>query len=190
MTVTYAYLVGAWEDFDDTIRNLIYKNWTPINCTLPSFPAGFTPKMRSPGGENGDTPAQNLPNKTSSIPSNLNEDAIYFNIGPKGQTPPGNWRQSSGFGALQKMTAVYIDVYAQTRMKADLMTNEVNRIILQNQPNTASRVLKTDGSNSAIAVFLEDMCQFKDADPPLKTPQQISVHYSGYLNCLYQVTLS
>lgn len=53
-------------------------------------------------------------------------------------------------------TPIKITIYARTKYEMFLFQNQINDIIQENQPNTSTRITKSDGTaNSAIAYFKE-----------------------------------
>jgi hypothetical protein len=142
MSATIDHLSGDWENFDDTLRCWIYDNWTSSNTR------NITPEMLSPNGRNTEETGSSFQKNSFVWFDNESEDEIVFNV----LNSIVNQDESSV--SLQSLSSeVAIDIQAVDSELAQLIGLEINRIIMENYPNSGTRINKTDGASSAISTF-------------------------------------
>ena len=140
-----AYLQGDPEDFDDTLRHYIAKNWISVNTKdrVPKFQSGHGYDQELPTIE---------PVSGAAWQAFTGQDLIMFRESDNEISDMDNFR-------TEHITIVDVGVYAESPILRRLFCQEVNRILLSNVPNKGTRVPKAtpaaDGSeqNSAIAYF-------------------------------------
>lgn len=145
MTITYRHLVGPYEDPAESIRKFIYDNWIPANTD------GIKPKMYSPLG---------FDDQPSSTDTEDEHGRADYNTPKTGDFIRFYWLRTDSNqpeGMVNNITrssvVIAIDAYAVNSNRLALFTEELSRIIFENQPNTTIRIPKTDDDDSAIATF-------------------------------------
>lgn len=143
--INYNYLVGSFEDPAESLRKLIFDEWTPANTD------GATPKIYSPMGFNfSETPfltKKEHGHADWNIPKSGDFIRLYFLRSEPIQPDimVNNITRSNSI--------IAIDVYAVNSNRLSLFSEEISNIIFENQPNNTIRLEKTDGNNSAVATF-------------------------------------
>ena len=139
-----AYLQGDPEDFDDTLRHHIAKNWKKANTK------DRVPKFQSGHGYDTDIPGD--PISGAAWQAFISQDLIMFRESDNEVADMDNFR-------TEHITIIDVGVYAESPLLRRIFCQEVNRILLSDVPNKGTRILKAtpaaDGSaqNSAIAYF-------------------------------------
>ena len=143
MTISQVYLQGNPEPFDETIRHLLARNWVQANTEnkLPNF--------LSPHGSS--TNAAGNPKSANAIKIQTNNDVLVFSMGKPTFLP----KESSDDGSVHAFeTPVFVNIYAETQKRMYLYEEEIDRILMENEPGTFVRIKKSDNTNaSAIAKF-------------------------------------
>lgn len=145
MTIIYNHLVPPFEDPAESVRKFIYDNWDNSNTD------SITPKMYSPLGYDNqisstDTKAEH---NRADYTKPKTGDFIRFYFLRSDPIQPDIMVNN----VTRSNIILSIDVYAVNSNRLILFTEELSKIILQNQPNNTIRIPKTNGDNSAIATF-------------------------------------
>jgi hypothetical protein len=134
MTVTIRHLVGSREPLDIVIAAHLTDNWdnTNTDSVTPTIePLSYIPSMSV------DEDFQTSPNiiKTSMVTTEriiddepLGDDSHYYR------------------------TEIVIDLWAESPTLLQLFEDEINRILWEARPNKATRLNKSDGVQSTLAV--------------------------------------
>ena len=134
MTVTVRHLVGTKEPLDVTIAAHITEDWTETVVPVVE-PLSYIPSM------NVEEDFQTNPNiiKTSIVNTErLQED------------------EPLGDDSHYYRTEIVIDIWAETPTQLILFQDEVNRILWEKRPNTATRLKKSDGNQGTLVVGVQD----------------------------------
>jgi hypothetical protein len=170
MSATIDHLSGAWENFDDTLRCWIYDNWTDSNTR------SLTPEMLSPNGRNTEQTSTSFVKNGFVWFDNENEDEIVFNV----LNTTVNADESSV--SLQTLSSeVAFDIQAVDSELAQLIGLEINRIIMENYPNSGTRINKTDGTSSAISTFGDFSIDWINPSSPETNEYMSGARLSGLL---------
>ena len=144
MTITYINLVGSYEHFDLTVKYHLEGNWVSGNTNSE------TPVFYSATGTNV---SHSWPRTFGTNEIHCNEDIMQIPI-PE-ETINGNTYQGM-------KSIVYIDVFARDANLLKLFCLEINRIVWELSPNSATRLKKSNGTqNSPISRFDRNTLQFK-----------------------------
>lgn len=155
MTVTVGNLVGARENLDKTIRDLLEDNWTAGNIT-----GTITPSFISDTEE----PDQ-LARPDDSA---LNE--VRVNYVSRSRSQPDDF-DVNGDDKHQWKCNVFIELQGESLQVLLDMEDEVNRILWENRPNGGNRLPKSDGSDSEVAYFEESEIEFERLEPESEDDQ-------------------
>ena len=167
---TILYLQGASEDFDDTLRGYIAKNWDKTN-TLER-----TPKFQS--GHGYDVEPTGDPISSKEWPAFTGQDLVQFREEDEDVQTMDNFR-------VQHTTLVNIGVYAESPALRRLFCQEVNRILLSRVPNSNTRIPKiTDGQQSSAIGRFDDL---QVAFTPIAAYEDVGTTWSahGTLGCVW-----
>jgi len=148
MVVTWLNLVGTRENLDETIRNLLQTNWLKANTqnVLPQFESD----TRQPDNlaTDDDTGVQKVYVRYSGREQDFGDEGI-----------------PNGDSIHRFLVRLLIDLYGDSLNQLTFFEDEVNRILWENRPNNADRILKTDGTASEIAIFENSEIQFERIEP-------------------------
>lgn len=136
MTVTYVSLVGAFEEIDEVIRYNLENDWNSANTNskTPDFSsATSTNQTYAWVGKSSFGTKAVVVNTDQAYPI-LEERAI-------GDTLQG----------MEQL--VFIDVFAHDKRHLGFYMREIDRIIWEANPNSITRINKSDGSASHIHRF-------------------------------------
>lgn len=145
MTVSFAYQVGDFESPEETIRKLIFDNWTP------SETQNVTPKMISPLGFDGDIAGTDADSQISTNDWLEAKKAEYirFKYTDTVEQKPDDLDNTH----IRKNYIVQIDVFATNSLRSALFKEQIENILFDNQPNSSFRIAKTNGQTSGIVTF-------------------------------------
>lgn len=145
MTVTFRNLVGTREPLDKTIAYHLTTNWNNANTS------SITPTIENSVAE-PDMEAQF--DKTG-----LNK--VFVNILTRRKTPVEEAQEPNGDYTHHWVTEIVITIYAETITLLQFFEDEVNRILWEVAPNNATRLDKSDGSDSEVQLFEENELEFQ-----------------------------
>lgn len=142
MTITYYALEEAFEDPDVVLAALIDREWDDANTN------NTTPEITDGGAA--------YTSRRTRAPRRSNvKDTITVNI--IGHEPDFENR-SSGNALVGQITMLSIMVQADSKMYREAYVREINRILLEATPNSAIRILKSNGvDDSHILYFVEPL---------------------------------
>lgn len=166
MTVTYSHLAGTFENTDKVIAYNIEQNWTNGNTdsTIPRF-------------ENGTDEPDYRAQFDRAFPN-----AVLVNTIDLDFTENDDEVNSDTVHSVKE--EILVTIIAESRKMRVLMENEVNRILWELAPNTATRVVKSDTTNSHIDRFEKSEISFSQIDIP--NDQTFHLQGSeGSLFCVY-----
>ncbi len=166
-------LSGTFENFDDTLRKWFYDNWTNSNTN------SITPRFESPSGRNNEQVGSSFYKSGVAWFDNEQNDEIMFNVRDTVVDPDF----TSSTSVVAYITDVYIDIQAKDADLAWKFANEIDRIIINNFPNSATRINKTDGSASAIATFDLPAIEWINGTQPETEAQFSGIRLSGVIGC-------
>ena len=149
MTVTFTNLVGARENLDKTIADLLSDNWTASNIT-----GTITPYFAS----DTDEPDQ----LARSDGSFVNEIRINYSSRTKYD---GDDIEVNGDDKHAFICTCFIEIQAESLQVLLDMEDEVHRILWENRPNASTRLNKSDGNPSEVAFFEEAEPEFERLEP-------------------------
>lgn len=156
--------MGAWEHPDLTIKYQLSTNWTSANTNSE------TPIFYSATGTN----------VSHSWPKTFGTNEIHCNTDDLEILIPNEEANGNTYAGVKY--AVYIDVFARDANLLKLFVREVQRIIWELSPNTATRLKKSDGvNNSPISRFESPHIMFKK-ERKMEPNIQLQPHASGMLN--------
>jgi len=165
MAITNLLLSGSWENFDKVIRFRLETDWTSANTQ------NRTPRFTSATDENV---AFAWPNIAS-----FGQNAVILN---SDSTFPDPASKALGDSFQEMVTIVFIDIFAESFNLLRDMEREINRIVWEAAPNSATRIVKSDASDSPIHRFEEIQI---DWTTERKATEEVSqtAHASGTLVC-------
>lgn len=170
MAVSFNNLVGARENLDETIRDLISDNWNSANTST------VTPITESDTSE-----PDFLATHDNSV-----LDGIYIRFNRRERISDDSM-EANGDGIHLWATTLVIDIYAQTLAILTQFEDEVNRILWENAPNSSTRLPKSDGNNSEVSYFEKTEIEFERIDPDEPTEENdVNPTSQGVLVCVYQ----
>ncbi|MCV0398549.1 MAG: hypothetical protein K5785_00985 [Nitrosarchaeum sp.] len=176
MTIETSYLVGDPEPFDETLRYYFSSNWDDSKTN------DVTPVFLSPHGK--DSEAANLAKEISQADiKGLKAKALILFETTENRLD----LQRSSAGKLRngKASVVQITIYSRTKHEGFLFAEQINDIIQDNYPNTATRIKKSGGSqDSAIVSFEEKGVTF--SEPLVQDKEGLVYVSSGFLTCQWQ----
>ena len=148
MTVTFTNLVGARENLDKTIADLLSDNWTASNITgtiTPYFASDTDEpdQLARPDGSFVDEVRVNYSNR-------LKYDGEF---------------EVNGDDKHAWVCTCFIEIQAQSLQVLLDMEDEVHRILWENRPNGSTRLNKSDGNPSEVAFFEESEPEFERLEP-------------------------
>jgi hypothetical protein len=179
MTITITYLSGAMEPFEETLRRYFASNWTRANTN------NVLPKFISPNGI--DENQADLSKELSEVDVNAlqSEGLILFD---SSESIPVRDIASNDISHYE--TPVKITIYGRTKYEIFLFQNEINDIIHENSPSTATRITKSDGSaNSAIAYFKQRKGVAFSTPALIEKTGNVYVS-TGSLSCMWVKTIT
>ena len=176
MVITDVFLVGDPEPFDETIRGLIGRSWTPGNTD------SVTPKFRSPHGFGSGVADLTKTTKVNAWMKDINKDLIRFK---QVDTIRYDQAQPTGNKFFMMLTTVDIDIFAERPSRYFLFDREINRIIQENIPNNNVRIRKSNNTqDSAIHTFDRQVVEFAKIGEFGKGG--IQYQWAGELGCVWQ----
>ena len=148
MAVTFTNLVGARENLDKTIADLLSDNWTASNITgtiTPYFASDTDEpdQLARPDGSFVDEVRVNYSNR-------LKYDGEF---------------EVNGDDKHAWVCTCFIEIQAQSLQVLLDMEDEVHRILWENRPNGSTRLNKSDGNPSEVAFFEESEPEFERLEP-------------------------
>ena len=154
LTVTFTNLSGSRENLDKTIRALLEDNWTASNIT-----GTITPAFESDTEE---------PDQLAR-PDNSYVNAIRISIFSRERAEEdgdynGDDKHLWKFRLLVECQAEDLTVLLD-------FEDEINRILWENRPNSATRLNKSNGSASEAAFFEKSEIQFNRLEPQAEDDQ-------------------
>lgn len=176
MTVTFAYLVGDFEQPAETLRKLIYDNWDETK-TLNQIP-----KMISPQGFNGEPAAKETDKQLSTNDwiAAKQGDLIRFKTTDHTQQKPEDMDNSH----TRKNYIVQIDILATHSLLSGLIREQIEDILFENIPSSNSRILKSDGQTSSIVTFDRQSIEWTEIGS-FEFPGLVR-EWQGEIGCLMQ----
>lgn len=176
MVVTDIYLVGNPEPFDETVRRLIANLWDNTNTETK------TPIFRSPHGKDAAVADLTKAVSANAWMKDINKDLIRFKTSDSVRFPQA---QPSGNKFVYMIDTVTIDIFGNFPNRAFLFAREVNRILLENQPNNSVRIKKSNGTqDSAIHQFDRQGIDFTEITEV--EASGIVYQLAGELGCVWQ----
>jgi len=173
MTVIYNYLVNTYEDPAESIRKFIFDKWTAANTD------NVTPKMYSPLGFDGNISSIDTKDEHNRADYNKprTSDFIRFYELRTVRIQPDIMVNN----VTRELVMISIDLYSINSYRSTLFQQELSNIIFENQPNTSTRIPKTNGEDSAIATF--NTQSFEWARIGLITDAGITKGHNALLGC-------
>ena len=148
MTVTFRNLSGVREPLDKTIRAIFFNNWTKNNTK------GITPKFES------DTEEKDfVAREDGTGPNNV----LVSWISRTRTDDPEQEALGDSIHLWQEL--VVVEIHAESLALLLLFEDEINRIIWENRPNSATRLNKANGSASHIEYFGNSEMTFERIEP-------------------------
>ena len=151
MVVSFTNLVGSRENLDKTIRYHLQTNWTSANTS------SITPVFES---------------DTESIDGFARQDDSYLNnIRVNLFSRERTKDLELDFNGDDKHTwkfKLLVEVQAETLSLMTLFEDEINRIIWTLSPNTGTRLVKSDATNSEAQFFEDSEITFNRIEPNSK----------------------
>ena len=147
MTVSFTNLSGTRENLDKTVRYQLQTNWTAANVS------SVTPTFES---------------DTEEADSMASQDSGSLNIvriklfGRERDSENGDF---NGDGKHGWFFRVIIELQGESLSILTLMEDEVNRILWELAPNSATRLLKSDGASSEFSHFRDSEVTFNRVEP-------------------------
>lgn len=133
MTITYLELSGDWEDVDVVLGNLIDEDWDSSNTNSKK------PEIEYPSSGYGDRSAG--PTRKG------RKDQVRLKIVNEVNDSDNS---DSSKTHNRKVTTVEIAIETDDTTKAESYQREIDRILAEAHPNSSTRILKVDNSNSHI----------------------------------------
>lgn len=150
MAVSFINLVGSREAPDKIIRYTLQTNWTAGNIT-----GTITPLFQSASEEPDYIADDDLANEDIITVTWIGDERVDNSQNePNGDTVH-HWKH-----------ILRIDIYAQDMTRLLQFCDEVNNILWTVAPNSGTRLVKSDSSNSEIDYFEESEITFDRVDPP------------------------
>ena len=149
MAITFTNLVGARENLDKTIADLLSDNWTASNIT-----GTITPFFSN----DTDEPDQ-LARPDGSY---VNEIRVNYSSRLKYETEEF---ELNGEDKHAWVCVCFIEIQAESLQVLLDMEDEVHRILWENRPNGSTRLNKSDGNPSEVAFFEESEPEFERLEP-------------------------
>lgn len=149
MTITTTNLVGARENLDKTIRDLLEDNWTAGNIA-----GTITPDFQSDTEEPDQLARPDY--------ADVNMIRVQFVFRERFDIEEFDVNGDDKHAWMQR---VYIECQGESLQVMADMEDEVNRILWENRPNSADRLNKSDGSSSEVAWFEESEIDFERLEP-------------------------
>ncbi len=145
MTILYNHLVGTFEDPAESIRKLIYVTWDNTQTN------NITPKMYSPLGYDSVTSSITTKDEHSRVDYNSPKTGNFIRFYHLRTDPIQPDIMVNNI--TRSNVIIAIDVYAVNSHLLSLFLEHISNIIFDTQPNTTTRIPKTNGESSAIATF-------------------------------------
>ena len=149
MAITFTNLVGARENLDKTIADLLSDNWTASNIT-----GTITPFFSN----DTDEPDQ-LARPDGSY---VNEIRVNYSSRLKYETEEF---ELNGEDKHAWVCVCFIEIQGESLQVLLDMEDEVHRILWENRPNGSTRLNKSDGNPSEVAFFEESEPEFERLEP-------------------------
>lgn len=149
MTVTFTNLSGTRENLDKTIRDLLQDNWTAGNTS------SITPQFESDTEE---------PDGVARLDF-TKSDVVRISLIAReyvGSDEDGDWNGDDKH--LWKCTLA-VEVQGQSLSILTLFEDEINRILWENRPNSATRLNKSDAAASEAGYFDKSEISFERIYP-------------------------
>ena len=149
MTVTFTNLVGARENLDKTIADLLSDNWTASNIT-----GTITPYFSS----DTDEPDQ------LARPDGTFVNEVRVNYVARRKYEEQDF-EINGDDKHAWVCVCFIEVQAESLQVLLDMEDEVHRILWEYRPNGSTRLNKSDGNPSEVAFFQDSEPTFDRIEP-------------------------
>ena len=136
MTITYLELAGDWEEFDVVLANLLTEEWDDSNTNSK------TPEIKHSGNS--------ATNRRAGPTRKKHTDQIRLKItGERNDTENSDSSRTHN----RKATLLEIKIETDNNVKAGMYKREIDRILSEAHPNSGTRILKVDNTNSPILYF-------------------------------------
>ena len=155
MTVTFTHLSGSRENLDKTIRALLENNWTASNIT-----GTITPDFQSDTEE---------PDQLAR-PDNSYVNTIRVNYSSRTRYNPDDL-DFNGDDKHAWLCTLFIECQGESLQVLLDLEDEVNRILWENRPNSATRLAKSGGADSEVAFFEDSEVEFERLEPEAEDDQ-------------------
>ncbi len=148
MAVTFRNLVGTRENLDKSIRFLLFDKWTSANTS------NIKPDFES-DTEEPDFLAQE---------DNTGPNKVYISFIARSRSDDPE-EEALGDSIHLWQELIELEVHAESLELLLLFEDEVNRIVWENRPNSATRLGKVDGNDSHIEYFDNSELTFERIEP-------------------------